>query len=261
MSRRIWISLSLALFFGLLLSACGPGIAPNTSIPTLAPREATSAPAEAPATVEGAEATSTPEATTGDVTEVAAVSLEEAAAVYAASCQGCHGADGQNGTVGPSLAASAEVAALSDDELRDIVHNGVEGTAMRAFGDELSDAEIEGLIDLIRSWEGGEGGAAAETPEATAEPTTAPEAAAEADLEAGLSVYAANCQACHGAEGQNAVVGPDLFANPDIAAMDHDAIRDIVVNGVEGTAMQAFGDRLSDEEIDNVVALIESWQE
>ena len=53
---------------------------------------------------------------------------------------------------------------------------------------------------------------------------------------------------------------PDLFANPAVAAMSDDDIADILANGIEGTAMAAFGDRLSDAEIGDLVALIRSWQ-
>ena len=80
-----------------------------------------------------------------------AVSPDEALAVYAASCQGCHGVAGVGGVVGPDLADNPDVKALSADELYDIIVNGVPGTAMPSFA-QLSEAEINGLVDLLKSW-------------------------------------------------------------------------------------------------------------
>lgn len=67
----------------------------------------------------------------------------------------------------------------------------------------------------------------------------------------GRTVYADNCAACHGRSGDGGM-GPKLADGavveryPDVA--DH---RAVVVNG--RGAMPAWGDRLSDEEIDAVV--------
>ncbi len=256
MSKRTWIILSLALSLALLLSACGPSAAPSTAIPTLAPRQVTPAPAEGGETPAPAEPTHTPERVEETPAPVAAVGLEEAQAVYEADCQACHGANGQNAAVGPNLYANPDLASMSDADIYNILMNGVQGTAMQSFADRLSEAEINGLVALLRSWQGEEA-AATETPEAT----PAPAAGGEADLEAGLAVFAANCAACHGAEGKEAVVGPVLNPNAALAAMADGEIRNILVNGIEGSAMPAFGDRLSEEEIDNLVAVIRSWQE
>lgn len=72
------------------------------------------------------------------------------------------------------------------------------------------------------------------------------------DLELGRRVYDANCAACHGSSGRGGI-GPALGDGavvqryPDPA--DH---RDVVVNG--RGRMPAWGNQLSDEEIDAVVA-------
>ena len=52
--------------------------------------------------------------------------------------------------MGPTL-VSAEMAARDDDHYRQILLNGVEGTAMAAWGDRLSAQEIEDIITFLRS--------------------------------------------------------------------------------------------------------------
>ena len=137
MSKRIWITIALTLLLGVLLSACAPGAPERTPIPTLAPRQATPALADA---------LLTPPAPPADAQdgggETEAVDLDTALALYETNCQVCHGAMGKEGAVGPSLFANADLAEMPDAEVRDILVNGVEGTAMAAYADRLSEAEI-----------------------------------------------------------------------------------------------------------------------
>ena len=151
MSKRIWTTTALALALGVLLSACGPYPAASTPIPTLAPRQVTPAAAEEQATPEAAAPTNTPEM--GGEPAGAAIDLDAALEVYAEDCQGCHGANGENGAVGPTLHPNADLAAKSDDDIRAILLNGIEGSAMPAFKDRLSDAQINNLVALLRSWQ------------------------------------------------------------------------------------------------------------
>ncbi|MFP5229708.1 MAG: c-type cytochrome [Acidobacteriota bacterium] len=71
------------------------------------------------------------------------------------------------------------------------------------------------------------------------------------------TLYASNCQACHGANGHN---GPAIdHANPGFQALLDDAtLRRIISNGMPGTQMPAFaqsaGGMLTDAEIDAIVA-------
>ncbi len=65
----------------------------------------------------------------------------------------------------------------------------------------------------------------------------------------GKLVYATNCTACHGAEGQGIPnVFPGLVSTPIITGNVAKHI-DVVVNGVSGTAMQAFGPQLNDADL------------
>jgi cytochrome c oxidase cbb3-type subunit 3 len=71
------------------------------------------------------------------------------------------------------------------------------------------------------------------------------------------SLYATNCQACHGANGQN---GPAVdLANPEYQALVDDAtLRNVIAKGMPGTEMPAFarsaGGMLTDQQVDALVA-------
>ena len=71
--------------------------------------------------------------------------------VYTANCQACHQANGQ-GIAGafPALSGSKIATGPKDGHI-DIVLNGKAGTAMQAFGKQLSDTEIAAVISYERS--------------------------------------------------------------------------------------------------------------
>jgi mono/diheme cytochrome c family protein len=103
------------------------------------------------------EATTTAETQTETETEPATTTAEtqtgteggedvDAAAVFAdAGCGGCHefGPANSTGTVGPSL----DNIDLSKEEIAQQVRNG--GGGMPAFGDRLSDEEIDAVADYV----------------------------------------------------------------------------------------------------------------
>ena len=72
----------------------------------------------------------------------------------------------------------------------------------------------------------------------------------------GAAIYADNCASCHGGDG-NGGVGPQLSDGAVVDAFPNEAdqVR-VVTNGRGG--MPAFADRLSAEEIDQVVAYTRS---
>jgi len=88
-----------------------------------------------------------------------------------------------------------------------------------------------------------------ETTEAVEETTTEEVTEVTADYSAGETVYTATCQACHQAGGEG-VEGS--FPSLKGKAVD----LNIVANGSEGTAMIAYKDQLSDQEIADVTNFI-----
>jgi cytochrome c oxidase subunit 2 len=65
-------------------------------------------------------------------------------------------------------------------------------------------------------------------------------------MDRGEAVYMRSCIACHGARGEGGVGKP--IAGSSIATGDISTQLDVIVNGVPGTAMQAFGGQLNDLE-------------
>ena len=70
-------------------------------------------------------------------------------------------------------------------------------------------------------------------------------------VERGEAVYARSCLACHGANGEGGVGKP--IAGSAIATGDIGAHLDVGINGVPGTAMQAFGGQLNDVDMAAVI--------
>ena len=71
-------------------------------------------------------------------------------------------------------------------------------------------------------------------------------------VERGEGVYATACASCHGDDGSGGGPFPSLRGTP-VVTEDVDAHMDIVVNGVSGTAMQAFGSQLSEADLAAVI--------
>ncbi|QFU74183.1 cytochrome c oxidase subunit II [Halioglobus maricola] len=70
-------------------------------------------------------------------------------------------------------------------------------------------------------------------------------------MEQGKSVYDRNCLACHGANGEGGV-GTAIAGSP-IATGELGGHLDVGINGVPGTAMQAFGPQLNDVDMAAVI--------
>jgi cytochrome c oxidase cbb3-type subunit 3/ubiquinol-cytochrome c reductase cytochrome c subunit len=72
-------------------------------------------------------------------------------------------------------------------------------------------------------------------------------------------VYQAQCQSCHGDQGENGRYVE--IGNPEFLASANDAyVRAAIVDGRSGTPMAAFGTALPSSSIDDLVALVRSWQ-
>ena len=80
--------------------------------------------------------------------------LDLGAKIYAERCSECHGKTGQ-GVSAPSLGDQVLLAFASDHYLRYAIVNGRDGTPMQPFGEELSDAEINGVVAYLRSQSSG----------------------------------------------------------------------------------------------------------
>jgi cytochrome c oxidase subunit 2 len=70
-------------------------------------------------------------------------------------------------------------------------------------------------------------------------------------MERGKSVYDKSCLACHGANGEGGVGA--AIAGSAVATGDLGKHLDIGIDGVPGTAMQAFGGQLNDVDMAAVI--------
>lgn len=211
--------------------------------------------------------------------------VQRGAKLYAANCASCHGDKGQGvPNVGPILNSKNFLEATDDDTIFGIVRDGVPDTAMPAYGEAkggpLHDSQVKDLVVFIRNWEATAPELPTATPTATATttPTTAaPEAPAATappgktptivppvvagDAARGADLYAANCAACHGSEGQGGPVAKEPLNSPDYLATHSDEeVRQAIASGIPGTAMVAFEDRLTDQEIADIIAFFRSWR-
>ncbi|MFZ3066113.1 MAG: cytochrome c [Nitrospirota bacterium] len=94
----------------------------------------------------------------------------------------------------------------------------------------------------------------------------APYAAESNPIKEGEELYQKNCSVCHGDKGDgNTWVSHELNPKPKnftdplvINVMTRKRMRDSVINGRQGTAMQAFKTQLSESEINLIIDYIQT---
>lgn len=76
----------------------------------------------------------------------------------------------------------------------------------------------------------------------------------------GKQIYTTNCQACHQANGQGMPPAIKALAGSKKVTGNIDCPISILLNGIQGSAMQSFAEQLSDEEIAAVLTYVRrSW--
>jgi cbb3-type cytochrome c oxidase subunit III len=176
-------------------------------------------------------------------------------------CSVCHGDKGdgrsraRNGLNPPPRDYTSSEAAieLTRDRMLKSVAGGRPGTAMIAWGTELTPAEIEGVVDYIRNTFMHLGNQEAAT---RAKPSAALMSSP------GGVLYIQVCAMCHGETGARQTVGnmnppPRDFTSPAvIAELNRKRMITSITNGRPNTAMRAYGDRLSKAEIESLADFI-----
>lgn len=178
--------------------------------------------------------------------------IEEGARVYHTYCALCHGENGEGYAADDANALFNQdfLVSVSDAFLRTAIERGHPDTAMSAYarvhGGPLDEGEVTSLVAFIRSKQ--------RDPSATL--VERPVGAAPASVE---PVYAAQCAGCHGDRGQG--VSALSLNNPVFHESASDAqIRYAIEHGRDGTPMPGFGERLSAQQIDDLVALVRSFR-
>ena len=174
----------------------------------------------------------------------------DGAELYARYCALCHGEDreGYAADDSPSLRSPELMGSAPGGFLWSAIYYGRPGTPMAAFADTqggpLSHDEQHALMDwLIKS--------------AKVIRNPIKDVPVVGDAQKGSDIYAKNCADCHGAKGEGGT--GTALANPVYLATASDSfIRHSIAKGRSGTPMNAFVGRLSDQDINNVVAFLRS---
>src|SRR5262249_53394877 len=160
----------------------------------------------------------------------------------------CHGPDakGYKADNAPSLVNPTFLESATDEQLRRSIADGRPGTSMAPYGlgrgGPLAPDAVARLVAWIR--EKGPG------------PKSLPPRG-DGDAMRGGALYATNCEKCHGdAKTRGNAVH---LANARFLEVSSDAfIGWAIANGRPGTPMEAWQGKLSDEEINDVVAFVRS---
>lgn len=197
------------------------------------------------------------------LTSSAAFAAPDGYRLFARHCAACHGLDGEGG-VGVPLALPSFLANVSDEFLFKTIRNGRPGRVMPAFR-TLSDAQISAIVGHIRGW----------MPEEIRVSEHAG-GAVEGNAENGKALFAKNCAACHGENGQGGAGTGVTFSRPRdlpimapalnnpgfLTAASDGMIKATLMEGRKGTPMVSFLKKgLTEKDIDDVVAYVRSFEQ
>jgi cytochrome c oxidase cbb3-type subunit 3 len=178
--------------------------------------------------------------------------VERGRELYAKMCAVCHGpaGEGYRADQAPRIAHPEFLAAVNDDYLRRAIAQGRPGTTMSAWSKErggpLSSAEIDAMVALLRSWD-------------HAPPAYLDEHPLSGDSARGKEIYAEECASCHGergVDGRHVHIGSPLF----LRGATNGFLRYAISKGRMGTSMPGYADSLGADRVEDVVALLRTFQ-
>lgn len=204
-------------------------------------------------------------------------SIEAGAAIFTEFCAPCHGLHGEGTPRAPTLNSKQ----FFENRLEELGYQG----SMRAYltltvaggrpamstggpwpenmptwsvdyGGPLRNDQINNVVDYILNWE-------AEAPDREAQPL---EVTGDTPEARGKSLFegVAGCVACHAINGQGGNIAPDL--TNVYATKGEDYVREsilmpnaVIAEGFQPNIMpQNFGERLSDQDINDIIAYLKS---
>lgn len=173
--------------------------------------------------------------------------------LYGRYCNFCHGETGAGYAAdqAPALGNDDLLTVATDEYLRDAIVKGRPGTTMSAWsvarGGPLGYDDAEAIVAHFRTWQ--------KRPS-----VSTADRKVKGDAERGAALFATHCASCHGANGKNGKYG--ALANAELLASASDGfLATTIEHGRAGTPMQAFGTKLTTEQVDDVVTLLRSWQQ
>lgn len=177
--------------------------------------------------------------------------LQAAVQLFAANCVACHGADGLGTAIAPAV-NDPLVREKTADELTRTVTLGSPGTLMAGWQNALTAEEIAVLITLVQRWD--------EVPAGILPAPNVPIPTTAESIALGGQLFAQNCSRCHGPEGQGTQRAPALNVKSFLTDTSDLAIQQIVTQGVPGTAMPVWGDRMTEADIQAIVGFVRQWE-
>jgi len=170
---------------------------------------------------------------------------------YAENCVACHGADGLGSSLAPAL-NDPLVREKTAEEIERTVTNGVPATLMAGWEGVLPGETLSTLVELVQRWD--------EIPLGAVPEPDRPVPVTAESLALGESLYSQNCSRCHGPDGQGSQRAPALNVQSFLSQTADPAIQQIITMGVPGTNMPAWGDRMTEAQIQAVVGFLRSWE-
>ncbi len=172
--------------------------------------------------------------------------------LYHNYCSVCHGEQGDGksraqGSMKPpprDFTTPQAAQELTRDRMLAAVKGGVPGTAMVGWNNQLSDAQIAGVVDYVRE--------------------SLMRASVAADASRGRQIYARTCSVCHGERGNGSMwasanlrPAPRDFSSPEAKAeLTRERMLASVAVGRPGTAMSGYASKFSAQDMAAVVDYI-----
>ncbi len=201
--------------------------------------------------------------------------IVEGVDLYVKNCITCHGATGEGVAAYPVLNNDG-VRNMDTETLYHTIERGRYNTAMTAYsvneGGILMQSQISSLVMMVQSdvWDTVSARAvdlnlvppqitAIEIPEETL--VTVRTLPSGDQLASGLTTYAENCIACHGANGEGTNIAPVLNSAELRSRLTDAEVTRIIQQGVPATVMSSWERALTAQQITDVVSLIQRWDE
>ncbi len=171
---------------------------------------------------------------------------------FAKTCALCHGASGEGYVAddATALASPTFLASASDDFLVRSIARGRPTTTMSAWDQAhhgpYNDVEIDAIVAFLRTWQ-------------SAPSVDVDTRVVQGDALRAAPIFASRCSSCHGATGRE---GPNVkLANAELLAAASDGFLQYAIEqGRPGTPMASYANVLAQQDIDDLVVLIRSWQ-
>lgn len=190
-----------------------------------------------------------------------AYAAHDGAMLYQEHCSVCHNDRGMGG-IGLPL-TEEKISYLPNDYIFKTIRYGRPGRVMPAF-ETLSDSQINSIVDYLNTWCKDKSLAQVDDSEVI-----------DGNAKNGKQIYLSRCSKCHGETGESVSVGtgvtqsrerdfaviPPALNNKGFlkSASDH-WIKKNIVMGRKGTIMPSFEGELQDQEINDVVKYIRSFE-